>query len=159
MKRETRLFKIYGTQQKQLKKEYRALSRNNLNFTAKGVRKRMIDFPGGSVVKNPPVMQQWRKWSHSVVSNSLQSLDCTVHGIVQGRILEWLVFPFFRGSSKPRDWTQVSPIAGGFFTSWATREALCFCFGFYTKACDWVDHNKLQGCSTSWNQDCREKYP
>ena len=34
-----------------------------------------------------------------------------------------LAFPFSRGSSQPRDRTQVSCIAGGFFTSWATREA------------------------------------
>ena len=39
------------------------------------------------------------------------------------RILEWVAYPFFRGSSQPRDWTRVSSIAGGFFTSWATREA------------------------------------
>ena len=39
------------------------------------------------------------------------------------RILEWVAFPFSRGSSQPRDWTQVSHIAGGIFTSWATREA------------------------------------
>ena len=45
------------------------------------------------------------------------------HGILQGRILEWVAFPFFRGSSQHRDRTQVSRIAGGFFTSWATREA------------------------------------
>ena len=32
-------------------------------------------------------------------------------------------FPFSRGSSQPRDWTQVSRIAGTFFISWATREA------------------------------------
>ena len=32
-------------------------------------------------------------------------------------------FPFSRGSPQPRDWTQVSHIVGGFFTSWATREA------------------------------------
>ena len=38
-------------------------------------------------------------------------------------ILEWVAFPFSRGSSQPRDGTQVSHIAGGFFTSWATREA------------------------------------
>ena len=38
--------------------------------------------------------------------------------------LEWVAFPFSRGSSKPRDGTQVSCIAGGLFTSWATREAL-----------------------------------
>ena len=38
-------------------------------------------------------------------------------------ILEWVPYPFSRGSSQPRVWTQVSHIAGGFFTSWATREA------------------------------------
>ena len=47
----------------------------------------------------------------------------TVHGIVQARILEWVIFPFSRGSSQPRDWTQVSHIVGRFFTNWATREA------------------------------------
>ena len=48
----------------------------------------------------------------------------TVHGILQARILEWAAFPFFRVSSQLRDWTQVSHIAGQFFISWATREAL-----------------------------------
>ena len=38
-------------------------------------------------------------------------------------LLEWVAIPFSRGSSQPRDWTQVSRIAGKFFTSWATREA------------------------------------
>ena len=65
--------------------------------------------------------------SHSVVSNSLQShglyMDYTVHGILQARILQWVAFPFSRGSFQPRDRTQVSHIAGGFFTSWTTREA------------------------------------
>ena len=37
---------------------------------------------------------------------------------INPRILEWVAFPFSSGSSKPRDWTQVSCIAGGFFTSW-----------------------------------------
>ena len=50
-------------------------------------------------------------------------MDYTVHGIFQARILEWVAFPFFRGSSQPRDWTHVSCIAGAFFTNWATREA------------------------------------
>ena len=50
-------------------------------------------------------------------------MDYTVHGILQARILEWVAFPFSRGSSQLRDWTQVSCIAGGLFTSWATREA------------------------------------
>ena len=47
-------------------------------------------------------------------------VDSTVHGILQARILEWVTFPFSRGSSQPRDQTQVSHIAGGFFSSWAT---------------------------------------
>ena len=53
-----------------------------------------------------------------------------VLGILQARILEWAAFPFSRGSSKARDQTQVSCIAGRFFTSWAKREAheLLFCF-------------------------------
>ena len=41
----------------------------------------------------------------------------TVHGILQARMLEWVAFPFSRGSSQPRDQTQGSCIAGGFFTS------------------------------------------
>ena len=60
-----------------------------------------------------------------------------VNGILQARILEWVAFPFSRGSSQPRDRTQVSHVAGGFFASWATREALkawsqmisCFALG------------------------------
>ena len=50
-------------------------------------------------------------------------MDYTVHGILQARTLEWVAFPFSRGSSKPRDRTQVSHIAGGFFTRRAKREA------------------------------------
>ena len=37
-------------------------------------------------------------------------MDYTVHGILQARILEWVAFPFSRGSSQPRDQTQVSHI-------------------------------------------------
>ena len=40
------------------------------------------------------------------------------------RILEWVAYPFSRGSSWLRNWTRVSCIAGGFFTNWAIREAL-----------------------------------
>ena len=47
-----------------------------------------------------------------------------VHGTLQAKILEWVTFLCSRGSSQPRDQTQVSHMAGGFFTSWATREAL-----------------------------------
>ena len=53
-------------------------------------------------------------------------VDYTLHGILQARLQEWIAFPFSRGSSQPKDWTQVSCIAGGFFTSWATWEASQF---------------------------------
>ena len=51
-------------------------------------------------------------------------IDYTLCGILQARILERLAFLFSRGSSQSRDQTHVSRIAGGFFASWATREAL-----------------------------------
>ena len=56
-------------------------------------------------------------------------LDCSppgssVPGILQIRILERVAMPFSRGSSWPRDWTQISHIAGRFFTIWATKKAL-----------------------------------
>ena len=44
----------------------------------------------------------------------------SVHGILQARILEWAAILSSRGSSQPRDRTQVSHIAGRFFTFWAT---------------------------------------
>ena len=44
-------------------------------------------------------------------------MDYIVHGIFQARILEWVVFSLLRGSSQPRDLTQVSHIAGRFFSS------------------------------------------
>ena len=46
----------------------------------------------------------------------------SVHGIFQARVLEWAAISFFRRSSQPRDWTQVSRIVGRRFTVWATRE-------------------------------------
>ena len=55
-------------------------------------------------------------------------MDCSptgssVCGISQARMLEWVAMPSFRGSSQLRDQTQVSCIAGRFFTVWAIREA------------------------------------
>ena len=44
-------------------------------------------------------------------------MDYTVHGILQARILEWVALPFYRGSSQPRNQTQVSCTAGRFFRS------------------------------------------
>ena len=47
----------------------------------------------------------------------------SVRAIPQARIPEWVATPFSRVSSLPRDWTQVSCIAGRFFTTWATSKA------------------------------------
>ena len=59
-------------------------------------------------------------------------MDCSLpgfsaRGILQAGILEWVAMPFSRGSSQPRDQTQVSCTADRFFTSWATREAPVNC--------------------------------
>ena len=55
-------------------------------------------------------------------------VDCSlpgssIQGILQARILEWVAISFSRGSSRPRDRTQVSRIGGRRFNLWATREA------------------------------------
>ena len=59
-------------------------------------------------------------------------MDCSppgssVHGILQARILEWVVIPFSKGSSPPRDWTLVSCTGVRLFTVWATRTYRIFC--------------------------------
>ena len=69
-----------------------------------------------------PVLEVKVKWK-SLSCVRLFATPWTVHGILQARILEWVAFPLSRGSFQPRDQTQVSRIAGKFFTSWATREA------------------------------------
>ena len=70
-------------------------------------------------------------------------MDYTVHRILQARMLEWVAFPFSRGSSQCRDWTEVSCIAGGFFINWAIREAhyLVYkwpCFRWQAMSACWV---------------------
>ena len=55
-------------------------------------------------------------------------MDCSlpgssVHGIFQAIVLEWIVISFSKGSSQPRDQTQVSHIVDRCFTIWATRES------------------------------------
>ena len=90
---------------------------------------------------------KWKwKWSRSVVSTLCNPMDCrlsgsSVHGIFQARVLEWIAISFSRGSSQPRNRTQVPRIAGRRFTIWATREApsyvnswsvfisILYCFG------------------------------
>ena len=57
----------------------------------------------------------------SSVNGSL--LGSVVYGILQAFLLEWIAIAFSKGSSQTRDQTQVSGIAGRFFTIWAIREA------------------------------------
>ena len=94
-----------------------------------GLKPHLLDllcWQRGSLPLVPPgkLLKSTTKVSHSVVSDSLPP-----HGLYSpwnspGQILEWAAVPFSRGYSQPRDWTQGSLIAGRFFTSWATREAL-----------------------------------
>ena len=84
--------------------------------------------------------------SSSVVSNSLQPHglylpDSSVYGILQARIRGWVAIPFSRGSSWPRDWTQISCIASRFFTVWATRAQTFLCTRHYSR--DFIEINSL----------------
>ena len=74
---------------------------------------------------------QWKKVKVKSISRVrlCNPLDCSLpgssgHGILQARILEWVPFPFSRGSSQPRGRTWVSCIAGRLFTTRAATEAL-----------------------------------
>ena len=68
------------------------------------------------------IMPQW-KWKSLSCVRLCDPMDCAVYGILQDRIVECVAVPFCRESSQTRVQTQVSHIAGRFFTSWATREA------------------------------------
>ena len=57
-------------------------------------------------------------WPHG-----LYPASSSVHGILQARMLEWAAMPSSRGSSQPRDQTQVSCLAGDSFTVWTPRKA------------------------------------
>ena len=85
-------------------------------------------------------------WSEVKVTQSCLTLCdpmiCTVHGILQPRILGWVAFPFSRGSSQPRDWTEVSCTAGRFFTIWAIRETPQILISAYNSESRWIDLNK-----------------
>ena len=103
------------------------------------------------------------KWSVSEVAQSCPTLcdpvDCSlpgssVHGILQAWILEWVAISFSRGSSRPRDWTQVSCIGGRRFNLWATREACPVTYSLTTPpfvilgnwlVVKWVKHIRTEG--------------
>ena len=73
------------------------------------------------------------QWTHSPWNSLGQNTRVGSRSLLQGTvyqlshkgipsILKWVVYPFSRGPSQPRNWTWVSCIAGGFFTNWAIRE-------------------------------------
>ena len=81
----------------------------------------------------------------------------SIHGIFQARVLEWVAYPFSSGSSWNRNRTGASCIAGGFFTSWATRELSplhpkCSVTQSYPTICDPMD------CSP-WGSSVPEIFP
>ena len=80
----------------------------------------LLHWQAGALPREPPgkpAHVESESESGSAVSGSATLCDCTVHGVLQARILEWVTFPFSRGSAQPRDQTQVSRIAGRFITS------------------------------------------
>ena len=77
------------------------------------------------------------------------SMDYTVHGILQARILS-------RGSSWPRDQTQVFHVAGRFFTSWATREAHFHYSLYLIKQIYLYTLSSLCSTQAIWFQSCNE---
>ena len=90
------------------------------------------------------------------------SMDCSllgssVHGIFQARILGWLAISFSRGSSQPRERTQVSYIAGGCFTIWATREVLSSQLNTTRNKQQTIKcpHLNISGIKTEIKTDCR----
>ena len=84
---------------------------------------------------------EYMKWSesesHSVVSALCNPMDYTVHEILRARILEWVAFPFSRGSSQARDQTSVSCIAGRFFTNWVPHFIYLFFRFYFVLEHDW----------------------
>ena len=100
-----------------------------------------------SLVQKPYLARLWTKVKVAQSCPTLcDSMDYTVHRILQARTLEWVAFPFSKGSSQPRDQTQVSCIAGGFFTRWATREVYEWSLNFRLTLTLTVDsaHRKLR---------------
>ena len=93
---------------------------------------RVLDASMGFTVKALTTVALGLNWSESEVVQSCLTLynpvhcsppDSSFHWILQARILKWVAISFSRGSSWPRDRTEVSHIAGRCFNLWATWEA------------------------------------
>ena len=81
----------------------------------------LLHWQAGSLPLVPPGKQAhfhtWKVKVTQLLGTPCKPMDYSIPGILQARILEWVTFPFSRGSSQPRDRAQVSNIASGFFTS------------------------------------------
>ena len=71
---------------------------------------------GGFLATPPQEVMEAGKWVTQLCPSLCSPMDYTVHGILYGRILEWVAIPFSRWSSQSRDRTQVSCIADRLFT-------------------------------------------
>ena len=90
------------------------------------------------------------------MSNCWDPMDCgppasSIHGVLQARILEWAAIFLSRGSSWPRNRTQVSSIADRFFTNWATWEAQS-AIKKKMKSCHLQQHGWILKVLWKWNK-------
>ena len=100
---------------------------NHENRKKSSVCQRLVMWRNSYSTKDFWTELNWTDVAHSCLT-LCSPVDCSppgssVHGILQARILEWVAISFSRGSSQPRDRTQVSHIVGRHFNLWATREA------------------------------------
>ena len=80
-------------------------------------------------------IQLWKK-SRIVMFDSFNPMDCSlpdssVHGIPQARVLEWVVFSFSRGSSRPKDQTRSPALQAGSLPTEPLGKPLCICTQIY----------------------------
>ena len=85
-------------------------------------------------------------------------MDYTVNGILQAKILECVAYPFSRGSLQPRDRTQVSWIAGKFFTNWAIREIWVWICSNSCPLSQWWWHAPISSSVTPFSS-CPQYFP
>ena len=101
-------------------------------------------FWGKTFIHFQPILLEWVKVAQSCLT-LCDPMDYAAHGILQARLQEWVAFPFSRGSSQHKDWTQVSCIAGRFFFvclfNWRLI-TLQYCSGF-CHTLTWISH----GCT------------
>ena len=82
-------------------------------------------------------------------------VDCSlpgssIHGILQAKILEWLAMPSSRGSSQPRDQTQLSHTAGGFFSHLGHQGSLVYISYTYTCIQLTLEQYRFEWCASTY---------